>query len=126
MLLLQLLQVSRGQIKIYSPLANIELDQGNRDRRRSCVLHGSLAISIIRNSTMQISMTGYCQDAENSRRDGGDRKDLSTGLSLSFDTAMFARSRKSAIFGDWHIGTITPSDEHQIGCKNRPMKALLS
>jgi len=74
---------------------------------------------------MQISKTGYCQDTVKGRRGEGDRNDLFTGLSLSFDAAILARSRKSAIFGDWHIGTIIPSDEHQIDFKNRPMKALV-
>jgi len=61
--------MSRGQIKIYPPHAYIELDQGNRDRRPGCVLYGGLAKSIIRNTTMQINMTGYCQDTVTRRRD---------------------------------------------------------
>jgi hypothetical protein len=75
---------------------------------------------------MLTRMTGYRQDALKRRRDCDDCKDLPTGLSLSFNAVLLARSRKSTIFGDWHIGTITPSDEHQIDFKNRQMRALPS
>jgi hypothetical protein len=74
---------------------------------------------------MQIRMTANRRDAVKRRRDRGDRKDLSTGLSLSFNAVAFARSRKSAILGDWHIGTITPSDEHQIELNIRCMEGWM-
>jgi hypothetical protein len=50
---------------------------------------------------------------------------LSIGLTLSFDAAIFPRSGKSAILGDWHIGTTTPSGEDQIDFNDRHVEALI-